>query len=178
MKRGRARAAQARDDIYLAYVRQLLSESREELVRADNKSALLLASSGIIAGAILAAILAGDWSPQLLAPCVAWIWWLGAVAALGGMISFASSVYPVTKYRGQRPVNVVAYFGDVLTVPPADLQARLRATAHSSDARVVDQIRIIAMIVDRKYRGIQTGLWFIAVGLTLCSASSIADWFL
>jgi hypothetical protein len=176
LKRGRARAAQECEDIYLAYARHLLSESREELVRADNKSALLLASSGIIVGAILAAILAGDWSPQTLAPCVAWIWWLGAAAGLGGIISFAYAVYPVTKYRGQRPANVVAYFGDVLTVPEADLQGRLRAAAQSSDARVVNQIRTIALIVDRKYRGIQTGLWCIAVGLTLCSASSIADW--
>jgi hypothetical protein len=165
-------------EVYLGYARQLLSESREELTRADNKAALLLAAVGVVAGALLAAVVAGDWSPFSLAACVAWVWWLGATAAVVGIIFLAAAVYPVTKYRTQRPADFIAYFGDVVSVDGSVLQDRLIKSSQLYDARLIDQISAISGIVDRKYRAIQAGLWFIGAGLGLALASAIADHFI
>ena len=56
-------------------------ETREELARADGKATTLLGVVGLILGALLAGIIAGNWSPNHLGCFEEMIFWLGAVGA-------------------------------------------------------------------------------------------------
>ncbi|WP_150129254.1 Pycsar system effector family protein [Microcella alkaliphila] len=153
---------------------RILAESREELARADGKASILLAAASLIAGVVLSAILAGDWQPGDLNLCSQIAWWAGILSAAVGIVALATAVYPRTKYRGARPPSVIAYFGDVAMTPVHTLAKRLRETAASTDA-VIDQMKAIAWIVDRKYLGIQTALWAFALAGLLCIGSVVVD---
>ena len=156
----------------------ILKEAREELTRADGKSALLLAAVGVAAGAVIAAVVAGDWSPLSISPCVQWLWWVGAAAGLGALVALAYSVYPRTKYRGQRQPSIIAYFGDVVLIPRGELEKALRLTAASPGAVTRDQLKAISHIVDRKYRGIQIALWLLAIFAACWLISTLVDAFI
>lgn len=156
----------------------ILSETREELARADNKAALTLAAIGIVIGALLAAFVAGQWTPRNLAMCVEWLWWLGAAAGATGVAFLVAAVYPSTRYRRKRDPDIVAYFGDVVGAPREALRKRLTATAKKSDSRVIDQLVIVSSIVDRKYKKIQGGLWSIAFCGALCTTAVLVTYIL
>lgn len=163
---------------HLILTETILREAREELSRADGKSSLLLAAAGVALGAIVAAVVAGDWSPFDLMPCVQWLWWVGSGAGIGSLVAFAYSVYPRTKYRGQRAPSIVAYYGDVVSTPKDQLEARLIETARVDGSRPLDQLRIVSEIVDKKFRGIQIGLWLIAASTFGCVLAVVLDYFL
>ena len=169
--------SRSRDDVHHALALRILAESREELARADGKASILLAAASLIAGVVLTAILAGDWRPGDLAVCAQVGWWAGTLSGGVGIVALATAVYPRTKYRGARPPSVIAYFGDVAITPVDKLEERLRDTASSNDA-VIDQMKAIAWVVDRKYRGIQIALWAFALSALLCIASVVVDRFL
>src|SRR5689334_21314511 len=64
--------------------RSLLIETREELIRADGKAALLLASVGLAVGAILAELFTGHKSIHVRGAGWEVVWWSGvALGALG-----------------------------------------------------------------------------------------------
>lgn len=161
----------SRSKRHIVLAETILREAREELARADGKSSLLLAAAGVALGAIIAAIVAGDWTPFHLAPCVQWLWWVGSASGIGAIVAFAYSVYPRTAYRGERVPAIIAYFGDVVATPANRLEANLIRTAKGTDTRVFDQLKIISGIVDRKYRGIQLGLWLVALASFACTAA-------
>lgn len=168
------RRADSRDALFHSLALRILAESREELVRADGKASILLATASIIASVVLAAILAGDWGPGHLGPCAQVAWWAGTGSGVVGIVALATAVYPRTKYRGRRSPTVIAYFGDVATTPARELEHRLRETASSSDA-LIDQMKAIAWVVDRKYLGIQTAMWSFAASALLCVGSVVVD---
>lgn len=153
----------------------ILRESREELARADGKSALLLAAAGVVVGAVLSAFIAGSWQPANLVLCAQLVWWLGILTGCAGIFALAYAVYPRTRYRGRRPPAVIAFYGDVVSTSDRDLRARLRSTAASNGDRLVDQLRVVAAVVDRKYRGIQLGLWLFGACAILVAASLLID---
>ena len=171
------RRARLRDDGYRHLALRILAESREELARADGKASTLLAAASLIAGVVLTAILAGDWRPSDLAVCAQVGWWAGTLSGGVGIVALATAVYPRAKYRGARPPRVIAYFGDVAITPVGQLEERLRETASNNDA-VIDQMKAIAWVVDRKYRGIQISLWAFALSALLCVGSVVLDRFL
>ena len=55
------------DDAVTTYTAAVLADAREELDRADRKAQILFASAGVAIGALLAGLLAGNWSPFELA---------------------------------------------------------------------------------------------------------------
>ena len=154
-------------DAALELGRRLLAEAREELTRADSKAALLLASVGVVVGALLAALLAQSWSPFDLPGSVSWLWWIGAASVAVAVVALARAVYPSTSYRSSRP-GFIGFFGDVVATPDADVESTLEATAQNPRDVVVDQLTAISAIVDRKYRAIQIALWALAAGAVLC----------
>jgi len=156
--------------------RVILAAAREELTRADGKAALLLAASGVAIGALMAALLAGAWSPSDIANGVEWIWWLGAVVATAGVGGLGYAVFPRTTYRGKdRPPELIAYYGDVVKTPKDDLADRLTETAASDGSSLVDQLVSVSNIVDKKYLGIQIGLIGLAGAAILCAASVLLN---
>lgn len=161
------------DDATLKHTAALLASTREELVRADAKASLLLASAGVAVGAVLAAILAGSWRPSALADAVEWLWWLGALVVSTGLAALGVAVYPRTRTPGPRPATI-AYFGDVLAADQASLAQRLDAAPSSKEA-LIDQLWNVSMIVKRKYLAIQYSLWAMASGLVACVLAAVVS---
>jgi hypothetical protein len=162
------RAALDEDEHELAKV--LLSESREELTRADGKASLLLAALGIGISAILAAILAGDWSPFKLAEPYQGCWWAGSFFAGVSFGCLCLAVYPrVTHGSASRGVT---YFGDVAGLQTVnELRSALKRSQTALAERSVTQLHVIARIADRKYRFIRWGLQALGAAILLTVAA-------
>ena len=62
------------DPQVLEYGIALLDATREELVRADSKAALLLAGAGVGVSALLNGLMSGRWTPTVLDNRVEWLW--------------------------------------------------------------------------------------------------------
>ncbi|MGV9769676.1 Pycsar system effector family protein [Microbacterium sp. NPDC003461] len=137
-------------------LRAILATNREEIGRADSKASTLLAAEGIVAGAVLAALIAGDWTPAILPPLAGFAWWFGALVGLASIVALAVSIYPSTKRkRGTKPYGP-AFFGDT---------KRTSGNGHLTLADLLnDQVPITARIARRKYRWIKIGMWLAAVG--------------
>jgi len=158
-----------------ALLEVLLRESREELIRADGKASILLASAGIIIGAVVAAILADEWNPSDLTCVRALLWWTGVVLALGGVACLGYAVYPQTKRRKKTP-HLIAYYGDVMRFDhDEDLVLALDRTASDPDARSLDQVRVISGIVATKYRCIRYALVGFAFAAAILVLTAVTD---
>lgn len=144
----------------------LLVAAREEIARADAKSAVLLATAGVALGAVLGGILAGAWSPYELDNRVEWLWWLGTAGMLVAVTALAAAVYP----RGSRSADpgAVAYFGDVAAHhDPAALATALRAARNRHPEQLVVRLWQVARIARVKYRLIRVGMWAVAASGSL-----------
>ena len=150
----------------------MLAEAREELDRADSKASILLAASGVAAGALLAGIVGGSWSPSRLGPPIQAMWWFGVAAAAAGIWNLASVIYPRTRRLGGARFDHIDYFCDILAFADADaLMAALRRACAAGIEPVADQLRQISLIVDRKYRHIRRGMWCLCAAVLACPAA-------
>jgi hypothetical protein len=159
------------------YLRELLSATREELVRADNKASLLLAAAGVAIGVTVAGLISRDWSPHMLDNRVEWLWWLGAASVVYGLWCLGAAIYPVTARRGAPPA-VVAYFGDVNAYadrPRAELVAALSRSARHEQDRWVDQLVQVSDIAKRKYHRLRHAMWALPAAAVLCTAGVIVN---
>lgn len=139
------------------YVSGLLAEAREELTRADGKAATVLATVGVsVSVAVGTAVAAGadlgglaGWLRMALAVIVAvqgWaLYWLGY------------AVYPRTATG--RPGRL-HYFADAVEAvnPAANLRSLADTEACDPAERDLRQLREIAGILEKKYRGVRRGL--------------------
>lgn len=158
------------DDAAAEHAKVVLAAAREELTRADGKASVLLASAGVVIGALTAALLAGTWDPSDLWNGIEWVWWVGVASAAVAVGALGYAVYPRTTYRGTIP-GTIAYFGDVVATPRRRLEARLQSTGANGHVALLDQLVAVSVIVDRKYRALQLALWCLAVaGLACVSA--------
>ncbi|WP_423265231.1 Pycsar system effector family protein [Frondihabitans sp. 4ASC-45] len=156
-----------------ALVESLLSEAREELGRADNKASILLAASGVVVGALIAAVLAGSWSPSDLSTLTAWIWWLACGFLAAGIACFGSAIYPRTTRPAKLP-DFVAYFGDVVVFEHrADLEQALSRTTDTPGSRNLDQLELISKIVSKKYLFLRRALLSFTFGALLLGAVAV-----
>ncbi|MBA3726366.1 MAG: hypothetical protein H0W86_07905 [Armatimonadetes bacterium] len=147
-----------------ALAQTLLSETREELTRADGKASLMLAALGIGLSAILSAILAGDWSPFKLHRPYELLWWLGSGWAGASLLSLCLAIFPKLRHKADEPG--ITYFGDVAKLGTvADLRAGLKKSETDPRERTLVQLHVLARLVNRKYRFIGGGL--IALGLAI-----------
>jgi hypothetical protein len=146
----------------------LLSETREELTRADGKASLLLAALGIGLSAILGAILAGSWTPFALRRPYEGIWWAGSAFAGVSLLCLCAAIFP--KVAHKRGTGAVTYFGDVAKLKTVgELGAALKKSVTDPPERTVVQLHVLARLVARKYAFIRVGLIALglAIGLTL-----------
>ncbi|SCK62902.1 MULTISPECIES: Pycsar system effector family protein [Streptomyces] len=143
--------------------RVLLSEVREELVKADNKAGLMLASVGGALIALLGAIGSGgiplrqyDLVPQLLI-------WAGCAACVPTLVLLGLAVTP---RLGSPHYSRTHYFGDARL---ARSVARLEHTIRRTDlvSRDLHQLAILSQIVWTKYRCIRHAFGWGAAFLTL-----------
>ena len=152
----------------------LLVESREELTRADGKASLLLAALGVGLSAILAAILAGDWSPFSLPEPYQAIWWAGAFCAGVSLISLGLAVWPKISHRTIS--RGVTYFGDIARYKTAaELRSALKRTETDPVERTVTQLHVIARRAVEKYESIRMGLVSLGFAAALTLSAVLAE---
>jgi hypothetical protein len=151
----------------------VLLETREELVRADSKASLLLAAAGVAVGAVIAAVLAGSWSPDSLSALGGHLWWVGVAAAAVGIAALGYSVFPRTKRSGSATGPIFGYYADMAGLTSDELARLIRNSTQRLDDRVIDQLRQISKIVVRKYRGVRIALWSFAVAALFCAISTV-----
>lgn len=163
------------NDQVIDYSKSLLTEAREELVRADNKASILLAASGVAVGALLAAILAGDWTPFSLNVRIQWLWWVGSAFSVGAIYYLGSAVYPRIRAQGPRP-KLIAYYGDVVAANDKQYVAELLAESSlDPKERLLDQIIQISRTVQTKYLAIRKAMCCLGIGAGAGVASLILN---
>lgn len=151
----------------------LLAESREELTRADGKASILLAALGIGLSAILAAILAGSWTPFALRRPYETLWWVGSSLAGASLFCFCAAVYPRLKNRESQGVT---YFGDVARLKPVrKLWDELKLSETDPVARTVTQLYVIAHQARNKYAFIRAGLVALGLAIALTLTAALAN---
>ena len=167
-------AAEAADptDSYLA---DLLTDTREELTRADTKAALILAATGVVIGALLAGLFGGKWTPFDLNSKIEWLWWLGVGSAGFGVFSIAAAVYPRISRRGAANPGVPAYYGDVAAYENIDTYRDAIEKAPKPKERLIDQTFVVSRIVQRKYVLLRRGLRCLLLAIVACIAAVIIN---
>jgi hypothetical protein len=154
----------------LLYATSLLADARKEIDRADAKASILLAASGVVAGALLAGLIAGRWTPLKLHAAVQWVWWLGLAESAIGIWCLAMAVYPRERKSDSGIPGTVAYYGDVVAYPTnAQVVAALNRSAETNIERIADQLRNVSWIVSHKYRLVRWGMR----GLLLSAATVV-----
>lgn len=143
--------------------KEMLSEARDELARADGKAAMLLAVAGVVFGVIAAAILAGSWSPHELDVGYQVMWWIGGGIAAAGTFELCLAVWPrITHELG----SSITYFNDIaLLGEVANVKAALEGG--SSEERVLVQLVAISGIVRRKFIHIRRAMVLLGAGSVL-----------
>lgn len=155
-----------------AYTGQLLTETREELGRADNKASLLFAVFGVVNGALLAGLIAHNWRPEDLATPATVVFWIGAGCAAAGAASLGFAVWPRTVRH--QPGGPASYYGDIVTYgKDRDALRSALAEAAEGDERTVEQLAVVSAIVWRKYAGIRCALRLFALAALLCAGAAI-----
>jgi hypothetical protein len=155
---------------YHALSAKLLSETREELIRADTKAQILLAATGVVISVVLGGVLAGDWSPSTLGCGAEIIWWLGSIAAAVGIVSLIVAIFPRLKPLSS---GRVTYFEDVRRYEKCeDLVRDLKVEAGRGD-RDADQLLNLSRIAHRKYRAVQVAVIALGSAAALCSLAAL-----
>ncbi|SCD80756.1 MULTISPECIES: Pycsar system effector family protein [unclassified Streptomyces] len=146
-----------------ALARVLLSEAREELVKADNKAGLMLAFLGGALVALLGAIGSGGIALKQYALVPQLLIWAGCAACVPALVLLGLAVTP---RLGSPHYTRMHYFGDARL---ARSVVRLEQTVRRTDlvSRDLSQLAILSQIAWTKYRCIRHALGWGAAFLTL-----------
>ncbi|HEX2027459.1 MAG TPA: Pycsar system effector family protein [Nitriliruptorales bacterium] len=164
-----------------AYTDQLLDEARGELAHADAKASILLGSYGVAGGVLLAAFIAGDWSPSMLDPSwITIVWWVGILAFAMAIGAAGAAVHPRTEHRS---TEVVYFWGHVVALGAgrdrADqrelVEQRLAEAAEDPAARAVDQLVEVSNVIARKYRLVRRSLIAALISIVLTGVTGISQ---
>jgi hypothetical protein len=153
--------------------RVLLTEAREELVRADNKAGLMLASLGAALTALLGAIGSGVITPRLYPAVPQFFLWAGCAACVPALVLLGLAVTP---RLGSPHHSRTHYFGDArLATSVAHLERTVRRTDPVS--RDLSQLAVLSQTAWTKYRCIRHALVWgtVFVSLTLLGIVSGAS---
>jgi MFS family permease len=151
-------------------VSDMLEEARQEVGHADAKASILLAGLGVAAGAVAAALLAGDWTPSELEDRWCGVWWAGAT--LGGLAVLSLGAALVPRIKTTVPGPTVGYFNDVAVL--GELGAVREAIAKvNPDERSLAQLVAVSIIARRKYLWLRRGMVLAALGIALMVAAAL-----
>ncbi|MFJ6075640.1 Pycsar system effector family protein [Streptomyces sp. NPDC093065] len=162
--------AEPRSERETQLARVLLSEVREELLKADGKAGLMLASLGAALTALLGAIGSGVIVPRQYAVVPQLLLWVGCGACVPALALLGLAVTP---RLGDPRRARTHYFGDArLALSAGHLEEMVRHT--DLMARDLSQLAALSQIVWAKYRCIRHALvWGSAfLGLTLLGVAA------
>jgi hypothetical protein len=135
----------------------ILAEARNEVGAADHKASMVLAVLGIGFGALLAGLIARDWSPAELDVPGRTVWYVGALLAAGSVGAAALAVWP--RFTVPPPSPQVYYWGHVAAFDSREaLDASLDAQPPTLPARTRHQLYELSRIVARKYHWVRVAM--------------------
>ncbi|MFF5156374.1 Pycsar system effector family protein [Streptomyces sp. NPDC000348] len=143
--------------------RVLLSEAREELVKADNKAGLMLAFLGAALTALLGAVGSGVLAPRQYAVVPQLLLWTGCAACVPALVLLGLAVTP---RLGNPHYSRTHYFGDARLVMSV---AQLEHTVCRTDplSRDLSQLAVLSRTAWTKYRCIRHALMWSTAFLVL-----------
>ncbi|MGP3926586.1 Pycsar system effector family protein [Streptomyces sp. 8N616] len=148
-----------------ALLRILITETREELLKADNKAGFMLTALGVALTALLGAISGGGIAPQHYAPVPRALFWAGCAAWVPSLVMLGLAVAP----RAGKPQRLRAhYFGDATVTASVRLLAAAVQRTDPLD-RDLSQFVTLSRTVWVKYRCIRHGMAWSTVFLVLTS---------
>lgn len=148
-----------------SHARSLLTETREELNRADSKASIILAAVGIAAGILFGNAIGGTWKPNALPLLARSVWWAASMVGAIGVLCLGRAVFPIS-HRRDGPAKSIRYFGDVANLAtPKDVRKMLTTAADDPLERTLDQIWILSRIVMAKYRYVRWGMCLVGAAL-------------
>jgi hypothetical protein len=146
-------------------VRVLITETREELLKADSKAGLMLTALGVALTALLGAISGGSITPQHYPAVPQMLFWAGCAAWVPSLVMLGLAVVP----RAGKPRRLRAhYFGDATETASVRLMAAAVRRTDPLD-RDLSQFMTLSRTVSTKYRCIRHGMAWTAVFLVLTS---------
>lgn len=146
-------------------VRVLLSETREELLKADSKAGVMLTGLGVALTALLGAISGGGIAPQHYPRVPQALFWAGCAAWVPSLVMLGLAVAP----RAGTPQRLRAhYFGDATVTASVRL---LSVAVQRTDLldRDLSQFMTLSRTVSVKYRCIRHGMVWSGVFLVMTS---------
>lgn len=159
---------------YERLVSRMLSETRDEVSRADTKASILLGLYSAIQAILVSALASGSWSPSRLKSPYEVISWSGWVLALVGLIAVGLAVYPRT--ANSKKGGCVTYFGHVTSCRSlVELRAGLAKAQAGSPSRDEEQLLGVSRIASAKYACIKCSMWLAGIGMMASIASIIGD---
>ncbi|GCD47234.1 Pycsar system effector family protein [Streptomyces paromomycinus] len=149
---GPGRHEEADNETRLA--RTLLSETREEMLKADHKANVVLTVLGMALTALVSAVGAGGVRPLTYSASAQSLFWAGCAAVAPSFLLLGLAIVPRTGI-GRR--DRTHYFGDVASgVTVWQLKARMQQTdVHERD---VSQFAVLSVLVTVKYRCIRRAM--------------------
>ncbi|MEU2492777.1 Pycsar system effector family protein [Streptomyces sp. NPDC007883] len=150
--------------------RILVAETREELIKADQKANLLLAAMGVAVAALIGAFASARVSPFSFPAWGQIPFWLGCVIMLAALESLARAVLP---YPGSGKAGRMHYFGDVSENNHSWETALALASSTNLAERDIQQFVILAASVTNKYRWIRRGIFSAAIAVPLLFLGSL-----
>lgn len=154
------------DDEAAALAAEMLAEAASEIDRADSKASLLIGSLGIAFSIVLSGMLGGDWSPGSLHPVGFALWLVGVVAAAGSVVAAARAVWPRLSKAPEK--GAITYWGQVSSLrSPAEVEQALTERALRGPQRTYQQLWVLSLVVQRKYRDIRWSMALAGVGVGL-----------
>lgn len=128
----------------------ILAEARHEVGAADHKASMVLAVLGIGFGAVLAGLIARDWSPAELNGIGLTLWIGAAACALGSVGCAAAAVWP--RFTVPAKTTDIYYWGHVAALDSHDELIDILADHPPSlTGRTHHQMFALSHIVARKY---------------------------
>lgn len=150
------------------YAERLLTTGREELHRADTKVSIIFASASAVIVTLMAAALAGGWSPTRLAGPPVLLWWVSTAIAFLAVVLMSATLYPRTRRPG-RSGPPITFYGDVARFQdPKALRAALERSATHEFEQLIDQVMQVSRIVELKYRLLAMSMWALLISALGC----------
>ena len=144
----------------------MLSEAREEIVKADQKAMGIMGTLGIGFGAVAGGLLAAKWTVSSLSGIRVWTWWSGVALEFLAVSLCTAVIWP--RYKKPNIENGVTYWGHVASFKSFKLfNDAMENHGVVESNRTRDQLWAISLIVKKKYQLLRCSLIMAAIGVAL-----------